>query len=183
MTLGAFALSPPSHAQGYTTHAGRVGLVAEADIEYGLGDDIRGFYSDGTPTKVSAGQGTTLALGAHYKPAQLPVDFAATVGYKFNGIDDRDSDLGLYRYVLKLTATYELPQRFYVDAGPVIHFNTKLRGDGLVPDIPFDNAVGVTFGGGWRFVGVSYTYIRYSSSRPSLDLDASNIGIDLTFKF
>lgn len=183
MTLGAFALSPPTHAQGYTTHEGRVGLVAEADIEYGLGDYIHSFYSDGTPTSISAGQGVTLSLGAHYKPVQMPIDFAATLGYKFNGIDDRDSDLGLYRWVLKLTGTYELPQRFYVDAGPVLHLGTKLRGDGLVPDIPFDDAVGVTFGGGWRFIGVSYTYIRYTSSRPALDLDGSNIGINLTFKF
>lgn len=183
MTLGALALSHTALSQGYTTREGKVGLVAEADLDYGLGDDIRSLYADGTRTRVSTGQGVTLSLGAHYRSVQLPVDFAATVGYKFEGIDDRDSDLGLYRWVLKFTGTYDLPQRFYVDAGPVLNLGTTLRGYGLVPDIPFDNSIGFTFGGGWRFVGVSYTYIRYTSSRPSLNLDGSNIGINLIFKY
>jgi hypothetical protein len=183
LALGAMALAPPSHAQGYADRQGRLGLVAEADIEYGGDDIVSVYYTNNTSTKISAGQGVALALGAHYRPRALPIDFAATVGYKFIGTEDRNSNLGLYRVVVKLTGTYMLPQQFWVDAGPVWHTATKLKGDGFLADIPFDDALGVTAGIGWRFVGVSYTHIRYRSPQLISDVDASNIGVNLVFKF
>jgi hypothetical protein len=183
LALGAALVAPPSHAQGYAERAGRVGLVAEVDAEFG-GDGVAViYYTNGTNSTIRAGQGLNLAIGAHYRPVGLPIDFAATAGYKFVGTEDRDSNIGLYRVVLKFTGTYQLPNRFWVDLGPVFNTGTKLRAYGYAPDIPFDDSVGVTAGFGWRWVGVSYTSMKYKSSQLASDVDASNIGINLVYKF
>jgi hypothetical protein len=185
LVLGALMVAPQAaHAQGYTSRAGHLGFVFETDLEYGGDDAVDVYYTDGSTSKINAGQGVTLLLGAHYRPIGLPVDFMVTAGYKFIGTEDRNSNLGLYRTVFKLTGTYQLPKRFWVDAGPVWHIDTKLKGDGYVPDIPFQNAVGATVGFGWRFIGVSYTYIRYKPEQAQAqDLNASSIGVNLAFKF
>jgi hypothetical protein len=183
LALGAALVAPPSHAQGYAERAGRVGLVVELDADYGGDGIVDVYYTDNTKSTIRAGQGVNVALGAHYRPVGLPIDFAATAGYKFVGTEDRDSNLGLYRVVLKFTGTYQFRNRFWVDLGPVLHTGTKLRGYGYVADIPFDDAVGVTAGFGWRWVGVSYTSMKYKSSQLTSDVDASNVGINLVYKF
>jgi len=68
--------------------------------------------------------------------------------------------------VIKLTGTVPLPNHFWLTAGPVWHTGTRLNGDGFVPDVDFDDAVGGMVGFGWRWVGVSY--IRTSSIAPLL---------------
>jgi len=112
----------------------------------------------------------------------VPIDFAATVGYKFVRTSDYNTDLGIYRVVLKFTGTYALPNHFWIDAGPVLHTDTRLQGDGYVPDVHFDDAWGVTVGAGWRWIGVTYTNIHYNSELTGR-LDASNVGATFTWKF
>jgi hypothetical protein len=183
LALGILMAAPQSHAQGNASRPDHLGLVFETDLEFGGSDVVDVYYTDGSTSKINAGQGVTLSLGAHYLPRALPIDFALTAGYKFVVTADRSSNLGLYRVVLKLTGTYELPNGFWVDAGPVWHVSTKLKGDGYVADIPFDDALGVTIGAGWRYVGLSYTNIKYKSPQTVTDVDGSNIGVTLTFKF
>jgi hypothetical protein len=182
--LLAVVAAPQSQAQGDSPHSGRLGFVLDADLEWGGDNVVEVFYQNGSTQNIKAGQGVTLSVGAHYRPISVPIDFAATVGYKFVGAADTNSNLGIYRVVWKLTGTYELPRHFWVDAGPVWHTGVKLKGDGYVPDIPFNDAVGVTIGAGWRWFGLSYTDIKYSASGLYAgDVDASNVGLTFTFKF
>jgi hypothetical protein len=179
--LAALWLSPRSEAQGYSSTVGRLGFVAEAAAEFGGDNVVKVFYENGDTQNIHAGQGVTLSVGGHYQPVSVPIDFAATVGYKFVRTSDYNTDLGIYRVVLKLTGTYALPNHFWIDAGPVLHTATRLQGDGYVPDVDFDDAVGVTVGAGWRWFGVTYTNINYKSSFGSVD--ASNVGATFTWKF
>jgi hypothetical protein len=180
--LLAAVAAPRSDAQGWSRDSGHLGLVLEAAGEFGGDNLVKVFYTDGGSQDIRAGQGVRLSIGAHYQPVSFPIDFAATVGYKFVRTADYHTDLGVDRVVFQFTGTYALPSHFWVDAGPVWHTGVKLNGDGYIPDIKFDDAVGVTVGAGWRWIGVSYTNIRYTSPLTG-GVDASNGGVTFTWKF
>ena len=106
----------------------------------------------------------------------------ASVGYKFVRTSSGDTDLGVNRAVIKLTGTVPLGNHFWFTAGPVWHVGTNLNGDGYVPDVDFDDAVGGMVGFGWRWIGVSYTNIKYRGPFAG-SVDASNGGITFAWKF
>jgi hypothetical protein len=121
-----------------------------------------------------------VSVGAHYLPTTFPIDFAASVGLKSDV--PPNPFLGLYRIAWKLTGTYQLPNQFWVDAGPVWH--TSVQENVLGWYVPFKNARGVTVGAGWRVFGLSYTNIKYSATGGySGDVDASSVGVSFTWKF
>lgn len=182
LTLCALGLAPRAHAQGYPTGPYPMGLVLEAAGELGGQGLVSVRYRNGATQTIRAGDGVTLAAGVHFEPIALPIDFAATVGYKFAGTADARSDLGIDRVVVKATGTVLLPLHWWVDAGPVWHTDTRIRGGGYFQDVHFDDAVGGTVGVGWRWVGVSYTYIQYSNPEVS-DVNGSSGGITFTWKF
>ena len=171
-----------AQAQGLPPGHSGFGVVLEAAGEYGGDNLVKVFYRNGDTQDIRAGEGVTLSAGVHYRIPNVPLDISATAGYKFVRTSDYHTDLGVNRVVLKLTGTYELPRRFWIDAGPVWHTAVKLNGDGYVPDINFDDAVGVTVGAGWRWLGISYTNIHYTSGLTG-DIDASNVGVTFTWKF
>lgn len=161
---------------------GRVGLVLETAAEFGGHDLVKVLYTNGSTQTIRAGQGVTVGIGAHYQPYSLPIDFAATVGYKFVRTAAYDTDLGVDRVVIKFTGTYALPNHFWIAAGPVWHTATKLKGDGYLPDVDFDDSVGGTVGIGWRWIGLTYTNIKYRGDFPG-SVDASNEGVTFAWKF
>jgi hypothetical protein len=164
-----------------TGDPGHFGFVLDSAAEFGGDDLIDVTYRHGGTQHIRAGEGVTLGGGIHYRPAALPVDFAATVGYKFIRTSSFDSDLGINRVVIELTGTVPLVNHFWVTAGPVWHTSTKLDGDGRIADVDFDDAVGGMVGFGWRWVGVRYTNIKYRS--PFGTADASSGGVTFAWKF
>jgi hypothetical protein len=178
----AVVVAPRAHAQGYPTRSDTVGFVLDAAAEFG-GDQVLNIrYRNGDTQTIRAGDGATLSGGVHFKPVAVPIDFAVTVGYKTAGTLDYHSDVGVDRWVFKATGTALLPFHWWVDAGPVWHTDVKVRGDGYFGDIPLGDAVGGTVGAGWRWIGASYTYIRYSSVQTG-DVNGSSGGITFTYKF
>ena len=161
---------------------GRLGLVFETAAEFGGDDILKVLYTNGSTQTIRAGQGVTVGIGVHYQPYSLPIDFAATVGYKFVRTAAYNTDLGVDRVVVKFTGTYALPNHFWMAAGPVWHTATKLKGDGYLPDVNFDDSVGGTVGIGWRWIGLTYTNIRYHGAFPG-SVDASNEGVTFAWKF
>ena len=164
-----------------TGDPGHIGVVLEAAGEFGGDDLFRVYYRHGGSQTVRAGEGVLLDGGVHFRPVSLPIDFAATVGYKFVRTAAYNTDLGVDRVVFKFTGTVPLGNHFWVTAGPVWHTGIKLNGDGFIPDVHFDDAVGGMGGIGWRWLGLTYTYIKYHA--PEGDFDASNVGIGVTWKF
>jgi len=182
--LLVIALPLGAQAQGFPqpSASGHFGPVAEVAAEFGGDDAIEVFYRNGDRQTIRAGQGVTLSGGLHYQLPATPLDIAATVGYKFVRTSDYHTDLGIYRVVFKVTGTYELPRHFWVDAGPVWHTAVRLNGDGYVPDVDFDDAFGGTVGAGWRWFGLTYTFIKYKSPATG-EVSADNVGITAAFKF
>jgi hypothetical protein len=182
--IGALALGAAGRSEAAPGDPGRdhFGVVLEADGEFGGDNLAQVYYTNGVTQDIRAGQGVTLAAGVHYQPAAFPVDFTATVGYKFVRTEAYNTDLGVNRVVVKVTGAYLLPHNFWVDAGPVWHTAVKFNGDGYVPDISFNDAVGGTVGFGWRWFGIEYTSIRYTSSITG-GVDASSVGATFAWKF
>jgi len=185
IALGAFATlvaGVPRSCLAAPADSGHLGVVLEGAFEAGGDNVAKVFYINGDTQNIRAGQGGTLAIGAHYQVAATPWDFAATVGYKFVRTSDYHSDLGIDRVVVKLVGSYALGRGLWIDAGPVLHTDTRFNGDGFVPDIKFEDALGGTIGVGWRWIGLTYTNIHYHSPLTG-SLDASNAGISFTWKF
>jgi hypothetical protein len=161
---------------------GHFGVVLEAAGEWGGDNLLDVIYRNGDTQHIKAGQGFTFGGGIHYRPTAFPVDFAATVGYKFVRTSDYHTDLGVDRVVFKFTGTVPLGNHFWAEAGPVWHTSIKLNGDGYVPDVNFNDAVGGVVGFGWRWIGVSYTFIKYDGPFAG-SVDANNAGITFAWKF
>jgi hypothetical protein len=183
-TLVVATASKPAEAAGgeATGEPGHFGFVLGAAVELGGDDLVRVFYRNGDTQTIRAGQGGTVGGGIHYRPVALPIDFAATVGYKFVRTAANNTDLGVNRVVIELTGTVPVGNHFWVTAGPVWHTSTKLDGDGFIPSVNFDDAVGGMVGFGWRWVGVRYTNIKYRGPFTG-SVDASSGGISLAWKF
>jgi len=175
-TLPAKAAAYPSQPHGH------FGPVLELDADFGGDNVARVFYTDGSTQDIKAGQGVTPAAGMHYQLAAAPVDFAVMVGYKFVTTRASNADIHIDRVEVKALGTYELPKHFWLDAGPVWHTGIRFHGGGYIPDFSFNDATGATVGFGWRWIGIAYTHIRYSSAITG-DVDASNIGLTLAYEF
>jgi hypothetical protein len=165
-----------------TGDPGHFGFVLGSALEFGGDNLIDVIYRHGGTQHIKAGEGVTLSGGIHYRLAALPVDFAATVGYKFIRTSSFDTDLGVDRVVIELTGTVPLVNHFWVTAGTVWHTGTKLNGDGYIQDVDFDDAVGGMVGFGWRWVGVRYTNIKYRGPFPG-SVDGSSGGLTFAWKF
>jgi hypothetical protein len=179
----ATANKPAEAAGGEATgEPGHFGFVLDAAGELGGDDLVKVFFRNGDTQTIRAGQGVTVGGGIHYRPVALPVDFAATVGYKYVRTAAENTDLNVGRVVIELTGTVPLGNHFWVTAGPVWHTSTKLDGDGFVPSVDFDDAVGGMVGFGWRWVGVRYTNIKYRGPFTG-SVDASSGGFFFEWKF
>lgn len=165
-----------------TGEPGHFGFVLDGALEYGGDNLVEVIFRNGDTQNIKAGQGGTLGGGIHYRPVELPVDFAATVGYKFVRTAANNTDLGVDRVVVEFTGTVPVGNHFWVTAGPVWHTSTKLNGDGFIPDVKFDDAVGGMVGFGWRWIGVRYTNIKYRGPFTG-SVDASSGGISVGWKF
>lgn len=173
---------PAKAATDSPRQQGHLGAVLELDGDFG-GDDIaRVFYTNGDTQTIKAGQGIAAAAGLHYQLATLPLDFEVTAGYKYVTTRASNANIYLDRIEIKAVGTYEFPNHCWVDAGPVLHADTSLHGAGYLPNVSFDDAVGGTVGIGWRWIGIAYTDIHYSSPLTG-SVDASNVGVTLAWKF
>ena len=96
----------------------------------------------------------------------------------------RNADIHIDRVVFKLIGAVDLPRSFWIGAGPVWHVGTHLKGDGFVPDVNFEDAVGVSVLAGWRWVALTYTDMKYRAEAPFYgSVDASSFGLTLDWRF
>lgn len=182
LLLGALAAPVVNAAAVQEDAAGHFGFMVQGDLEYGGDNLVTLTFTNGSTQKIKAGQGATLSLGGHYRPAVSHWDFSATIGYKFVSNASSNSDLNVSRMVYKVLGEYRFDNDWWLAAGPVMHSGAKLDGDGFVPDVKFKSATGALIGVGWKWVGLTYTTIKYKGPFPG-SADASSIGVSLTGKF
>ncbi|HKE95444.1 MAG TPA: hypothetical protein VKB34_14115 [Povalibacter sp.] len=184
---GAVAIASGLLIGPVAAHAGNrpagMGFVIEADAEFG-GDDIATIgFTDGSTQGVPAGQGLSVAMGAHYRsnPAS-PFSVRATAGYKYVTTKADNADIYLGRTVLEVVGNYSWDNGWWVGAGITRHSNIKFDADDLGMDARFDDATGPTFEIGWRWLALSYTQLDYTDEFGDT-FDASSVGLTLISRF
>lgn len=160
--------------------AGHLGLVAELALEFGGDNVAKVYFVGGGSQDVRAGQGGTLALGGHYRPASAPIDLVATVGYKFVTTAASDADIGITRFVVQLVGLYDPVGEWWIGGGPVLHTGTTFDGGGLVSDVRFDPSIGLNLQAGWRWIGLTGTLMTYKAGGASVS--ASAVGLSLRWR-
>ena len=135
-------------------------------------------YTDGETRSVNSGQGGTLAVGARVQPvAAVPVAAFASLGYKFVFTPAENSNVRLSRVPVEVGLRGAFGPGLWAEAGAVRHLGTTFHGDGFFPDEDFSSSTGATVAAGWKWVGLSYTALRYTSARDGTEFDASNVGL------
>ena len=90
-----------------------------------------------------------------------PLGLRATVGFKYQTTAADNAHITFTRVPIELVASYDLPNDLWIGAGLVHHTAVKFRGDGIGPDVEFDDATGGTAEAGWRWVALTYTALQY----------------------
>jgi hypothetical protein len=183
LSLAGFCV--PTYAADNELHKeSDFGFVGELDLEFG-GDQVASvLYTNGSTQGVNAGQGGTLALGMHYRPARWDVDLSATLGYKYVTTAASNADINISRTVLQVLATYDPADSWWVGAGPVWHNGVKFDVGGLGRNLDLGNSTGFTLQAGWKWIGVTYTKMDYTevTTGRGYKYDASAVGITLRWK-
>ena len=180
--LTAALMSAASAAQA-AEPVKRGGFLGQLDLDFG-GDDVATLaFTNGDTQNVKAGQGLGLGLGGWFRPVErVPFELQGILGYKVVWTAADNADIKMTRTTLQLNGIYRFANDWYAGGGYTMHMSPTLDGDGFFEDFEFDDANGITVEFGWKWIGLHYTNIKYSSPRFE-DADASNIGIRFTGRF
>jgi hypothetical protein len=161
--------------------APRAGFLAELDLDYGGDDLVTVEFEDGESQNVKAGQGITGAIGMWFRPVpSTPFELQGLVGFKYTTTAADNADINVSRVVLELNGVYRFTNDWYVSLGLTHHASPELDGDGFFEDIPFDDSTGFTAEVGWKWIGLHFTNLEYSSEFYE-DVDAGSIGLSFTY--
>ena len=165
-----------------TTSSPRGGWLLNLDLDFG-GDDLATVsFTDGDSQDVKAGQGIGFGVGGWFYPmVGVPFELQAAVGYKYVTTAATDADIKVTRTTMQLTAVYRFENNWYVSGGLARHMSPELDGDGFFEDIEFDDAAGFSAEVGWKWIGLHYTQLDYSSELYE-DADAGSIGVRFTWQ-
>lgn len=180
--LGALAMSQAALAGDGMSKA-KFGAVLELDAEYGGDDVVRLDFTNGDHQTIKAGQGVSVAVGAHWRPAEdSPWGLRGTVGYKYVTTAANNADIKITRPVLELVGTYRFAGSMWIGLGATQHLSPKFDGDSFVRNIDFGTSTGVTAELGWKWLALTYTNLTYSAKGYE-DVDASSVGVRFAWEF
>ena len=166
-------------APGLTSPPRVFDAYGEFAVEAGGDDVITLNFTNGGSQTLSAGQGGTFAAGVRVRPVPtVPLSGFASVGYKFVLNASDNANIRLTRIPVELGARGEITRDIWAELAYTRHMAITLHGDDFFRDVDFEPASGATLAGGWRWIGASYTAIRYTSEDGD-EVDASNVGITL----
>jgi len=186
-TAAISIISAPANAQGRLRGLARVGL------EYG-GEKVLEFeYEDGSTPDVMAGGGLLLtvggALGVWTRGAHA-VDAQLSAGLKYRTIPPANNqEVTWLRFPVEGLLFYRLPNGVRLGAGATVHLRNRIEADGeaLSGNVAFKNTPGLLLQAEYvrRNFGfdLRYTALEYELSSELGTVDASSIGVGLTFFF
>jgi hypothetical protein len=162
----------------------RGGFALQLDASTG-GDGFT--TSERFEPETTLGEGIAVSVGGFYRPSvSKPWEIQAFIGYKTGWIVPVRGGGGeerVSRSMLRLLANYRNEDQWYFGGGLVVHGSPTYENTIIhTPDVNFDTAVGAMIEGGWSWLGVQCTYIKYQASQYG-KLDASNCGVRFTWRF
>jgi hypothetical protein len=167
------AASAPVHF-GFSGHVG---------YEYGGDKLIEVTYTDGSTATLRGGTGFNIGLGGNIRPSKnSPWDVSLVGGYKLDQASASNGTIKFDRFLAEMIGSYTWTNKFRVGAGPVYHFNPKIKGDGFVPDVNLKNSFGEQIQIGWSYIALTYTFIRYKDDYNET-ASGNNFGLRLIGNF
>lgn len=134
-------------------------------------------FEDGDDQDVNAGQGGSIGIGVE---AQFPsIDFLmfqGTLGIKYVTTQADNAHIRLTRFPIELTANWLITDEIKIGAGISAHTNINFKGDGVGPDVSFDNAIGPLIEASYAGLGLRFTSMTYTDEF-GFDYDANAIGV------
>lgn len=152
-------------------------------IEFG-GDPVYELqFTNGESQDFPAGQGGFIEAGGQFHIPNLQKLFLrASVGYKFLLNASENANTRLTRVPVTLLANWKTAKRIRFGLGVTAHTNTKVDGDGFVPDLDFETAIGPRLELAYRNFALTYTILKYTDEMNET-YDASSIGLAVTGTF
>jgi hypothetical protein len=159
-----------------------LGWVFEFDLEFG-GDAVATTnFTDGSSQDTHAGQGLSVAAGAHYRAAGSSWDTRATLGYKYVSSQASDADIYMRRVPMELIVDYMYENGAWLGLGVSRHTGIQYNGGGVNPNVAFEDATGPVIEVGWQWIGLSYTFMDYTATGGGT-VNADNVGLKVIGRF
>ena len=156
-----------------------LGVVIEGALEMGGDRVVETFFTNGESQTMRAGQGGTFAVGGELRPhAAAPLALRATAGIKFVTTAATNADIMLTRIPIEVVGSYSFARGWRAGAGYVRHSRIRFDGDGLGPNVAFDDAQGFTVEAGWRWAALTFTQLEYTDEFGN-DYNAGSVGVSL----
>ena len=167
--------------------------IASFGLEYG-GDKLGEFeYEDGSTPDVTAGGGLLLTLGGGAQVARLgrnALDAQLSAGLKWRTIPaSTNQDANWLRLPVEGLLFFRAPAGFRVGAGATVHLQNAFKASGSVLNekIEFRNTPGFLLQAEYirknLAFDVRYTMLDYEAESGGGKIDASSIGVGMSFLF
>jgi hypothetical protein len=167
----------------------RGGFFVQADLDAG-GDEVEWEerFENGELIErgdTAAGFGAQLLVGAFYRPwSALPVELYLGGGYKFSQLFPSEGEEGNFdRWVGEFKVQYRFTDRWFAGAGIVNHWGIRMKRGNFEPELRFNSAAGFVVEGGWNWLGLHVTSMKYESRLGGPKIDASSIGLRFLNRF
>ena len=188
LTVATLSVLPASAAAQSRVHG-----LARLGLEHG-GDRVIEFeYEDGSTPDVTAGGGLLLQVGGGAQLASFGrhgLDAQMSLGFKWRTIPAADNqDANWIRFPVEGLVFYRAPAGFRVGAGATVHMGNVLKASGSVLNdrVEFQNTPGFVLQADYTrrnmVFDLRYTALDYEVESSGETVDASSIGIGLSFLF
>ncbi|MFK8056773.1 MAG: hypothetical protein AB8F78_11690 [Saprospiraceae bacterium] len=157
-------------------------FLVEAGYECG-GVDLEGIYFGSTESQsLSTGQGGSLGIGGQVEFRDFEyLMLRSMLGYKLAFTGTGNERVHLSRFPFHLSAFYRVNDNLRAGIGAATHFNAKVGGKGAFKEEDLASSWSPRFELGYKWIGVTYTPIAYSTERHLLTTKA--IGMFLSIPF
>ena len=158
------------------------------NLEYGGDEVLELLFENGNTQKMRAGQGVTLFGGARIRLIDQ-LDLDASIGVKYVTTAADNLDLRFLRFPVEAMLRYEVGSNVFISGGVTKHINNTFKvsaGDGILAEgtQAFTSNLGYRVEAGWRFVGLSYTVLKYRTEvQPREEIGANTVGMVFRYGF
>lgn len=163
----------------------KIQFLVGTNLEYGGDEVLEVFFENGNSQKMLAGQGATLFTGVRW-PLGRNVFFDTSFGIKYVTTAANNANIRFLRYPLEGMLRVEPGAGVYLAGGVTKHLsnNLKIKSEVLEEGYAtYGSNLGVRVEAGWKFVGLSYTNVRYTPKTFAAPLQANTLGLSLRHVF
>ncbi|OAV43140.1 hypothetical protein [Lewinella sp. 4G2] len=166
----------------------RVHFLLGLNAEFGGESIIELELEDGSTSETNAGQGGSLFAGARVDLLD-GLSFDGSLGIKYVTTPVENVDFRFLRFPLQGMLRYEADFGGFIASGFTKHLGSNLKiseGGGILPEgkIDFESNLGIRIEAGWKYIGLSYTLLKYRGDNGNgPDIDANAVGLSIRYAF